>query len=281
MYSNLGWAPAVLALIFGFALLLVDRGLSKVKKEARFLIDIVLGLIFLGAVILEASRETISILYDNLLGQNTLDWLSNNYLWLIPLVLVLSVGLYIWQKYNQKMVEFFNLDEPKEVLGATLILLVMVFLVITLGLGHLKLNFSRELESSKFFQKAPDPTLDVINFNKFGGAQTIDFINNNIPPKAVFDSTDANYVLATLTDVHMASYTFEAEPTKKYEKIYEPTLAEDERLALIQDGQIEYILYLYQTGTSPTPFDNHPQDFSKIYSSPTAAIYQVIYFHGL
>ena len=77
-----------------------------------------------------------------------------------------------------------------------------------------------------------------------------------------------------LADVHMASYTFEAKPTKKYEKIYDPNLNLNERLQLISDGQIEYILYLYPGRISTTPFDNNPEYFTKIYQAK-AAIYKV------
>jgi len=276
MYANLGWAPAVLALIFGFILLLIDKSLSKMKKKIRYLIDSLLGLIFLAAIILEASRETISILGDNLLGQKTFAWLNHHYLWLLPLVLILTIIIFFGQRSNQKVGDFFCLDEPKEVLGATLILLIMVFFVITMGLGHLKLNFVREMANARLFHQAPDPTHEVINFNKFGGQATIDFINHNLPPKAVFDSTDANYVLATLADIKMASYTFESEPTKKYAKIYDPEISQAERMALIKDGRIEYILWLYLTHGAQSPFDNYPANFQRIYSSNTAAIYQVI-----
>ena len=275
MYSNLGWAPAVLALIFGFLLLLIDRILFQAKREVRYLVDILLVLIFIGAIFLQVQFETVAIFYDHLLGQKTLDWLSGNYLWLIPLTVLISLAVFFRQKYQPKAGDFFRLDEPKEVLGATLILLTVVLMVSTLGLGHLKANFFKQTKTPQFFQKAPDPTHQVINFTKFGGAETLDFIQENISPKSVFDSSDANYVLATLVDVKMASYTFESDPTKKYAKIYDSTIPLEERLALIKDGRIEYILYLYQTGTKPTSFDHYPQYFRQIYSSQTVAIYQV------
>ena len=153
MYSSVGWAPAVLALVFGFLLLLFDKQLFKVKKGIRYFVDSILGLILLIFTYLEFKNEFFSNLYEKILGEGTLNFLNSNYLWLVPLVFVISLIIFIWQKYNSKLIDFFEISEPKEGVGISFSLLIIAMFLLTLGWGHLSSNFNKQLSNPTFFKK--------------------------------------------------------------------------------------------------------------------------------
>lgn len=284
LYTNLGeWPYLIWAIILGFVLVLIDRLLAKLTKISiylRYLIDLGLFLAFAWLIYLQSRFERLAPFYQKIFSNETKFWLNNNYHWLIPAVILVVLLLVIWQQYSAKFLAFFEFSDSFHDQWAVLILtLLLVFFISIPSQGYFQTYFSREIQSGRFFAKAADPTYLIIDVRKFGGMKTIDFIKKHIPAKSIFDSSDANFVLPTMADVYLGAYTFDSDPTKKYAKIYDPNTSEVERLRLIADGQIEYILYVYH-GNHPaspgqTAFDQNRQDFQKIYSNGEAAIYKV------
>lgn len=279
LYSNIGEWPYVLwALILGFILILIDRSLTKVTTTAkylRYLIDGFLGILLMVMVVLQFRFETIESWYETVFSSATHDWLNRDYLWLMPTITLLVLIIYLWQKYLVKLKDFFQFDEYQNQISMLSLTLIVVFFFSIPAQGNLRFYFKKEFNNYHFISKAADPTLEIINPQKFGGMATIDFIKNNIPPKSVFDTnTKANYTLPTLVDVHMASYTFDPDPTLKYRDLYEVDISLEKKLAMVKEGDIDYLIYQYQTGKQ-SPFAAHPEYFTRIFSTETASLYQV------
>lgn len=76
-----------------------------------------------------------------------------------------------------------------------------------------------------------------------------------------------------MVDVYLGAYTYDSDPTKKYHNLYE-NVPIKEKLASVVDGKIEYILYLFKSGQTVSPFDAYPQYFTKIYDNGQATIFK-------
>lgn len=283
-YSSVEWPFVVWTLVLGFIIVLIDRMITKlntISEYLRYTIDTVLAIIVIGVIWSQFQSEKIANFYDRIFSESTRLWINERYYWLIPFLILIAFSIFVWQRYSKKLIDFFDFDEPRDKIAAVLLLFIVVFFFSSPAQGHLSTFPAKEFKNGTFWKVQNDPTTQIINFEKFGGQATIDFIRASIPPKSVFDTTDANYILPMFVDVHMASLTYESEPTKKYEKIYDSTISESERMTLTRDGQIEYILYLYSgnygQGSQIAPFDQYPNDFSRVYSSNTTAIYKVLY----
>ncbi|MBM2820983.1 MAG: hypothetical protein HW405_743 [Candidatus Berkelbacteria bacterium] len=277
-YASVEWPFVIWAIFLGFLLLLIDKiilKLEKISKSFRYTIDSILALLAILMLWLQSSRESITGLYDKIFSENNRLWINDRYYWLFAMIIAVSIGLYIWQKYNPKLVEFFTFTDCKDKLALVLATFILVFFFSAPSLGHFTTYSAKALSNGKLTAPISDISNLVIDYDKFGGQETIDFIKTRISPKAVFDSTDANYVLPMLVDVHMASQSYGSDPTKKYEAIYDPTITASERMSLINQGQIEYILFLRDTCESANPFNSDPANFTLTYHSCTADIYQI------
>ena len=280
LYSNLGEWPYVLwALGISFVLVLIDRIISKltnISKYFRYLIDSILGILLIWVIWVQYRTEQIESWYEAFfVSQSLHNWLNTNYYWLISVVFFIAVIIFIIQKYHRPLIEFFTFSEYKNSVTMLIFTLIIVFFLAMPSYGHLSYYAKKEVQNRHFFREATDPSPDFINSDKFGGMAAINFIKENIPPKSVFDTnTFANYTLSTLVDIHMASYTFDAEPTKKYEDLYNFNVPIGKKLAMINEGDIDYLIYQYPAGKSQSPFDLYPQYFTKVYQS-SAAIYKI------
>lgn len=280
LYSNLGeWPYIIWAIVLCFILVLIDRLLTKIgafSKIARYLIDGVLALSFLWLFFIQYKYEALDGLYERIFSENIHLWLNENYYWLIPIVVVLVLIIFIFQRYSKKLLDFFSFSEYKNQISTLTLTLIIILFISIPAQGHLRTYVSREFQNWHFFREATDPSPDFINPDKFGGMAAIDFIKQNIPAKSVFDTnTFASYTLPTLVDVHMASYSIDPiAPTKKYKDLYDVNVPIEKKLVMLKESNIDYLVYQYQD-ESQTPYDPYPQYFIKIYESPTAAIYKV------
>lgn len=280
-YTNLGqWPYIIWAILIGFILVLIDKFLSKIYpswKYGRFLIDGILLIFLVWLFYLQYHTGRVQEWYFSIFNfsTSTFNFLNANFYWLIPVIVGIALIIYILQKYYSSWVEFFTFKEYENHLTMLILTLIIVFFLGIPSFSHLSYYPKKEFQNWHFFNQAIDPTFDIINPDKFGGMEAIDFIKNNIPPKSVFDTnTFANYTLAMLVDVHMASMTNDPEPTKKYKNLY-LGIPVEKKLAMLKEGNIDYLIYQYQTPDKSSPFDSYPQYFIKIYDSDSAAIFQI------
>lgn len=280
LYTNLGqWPYVIWALMLGFILVLIDRILAKIyssRKYLRYIIDGFLGIFLIWMFWVQYQTEQIEKWHDAVFSNSVFNWLNAHYYWLIPIITFIALLIFIIQKYNRPLLTFFTFEEYKNSSTMLILALMIVFFLGIASFGHLNYYPAKEFQNWHFFSKATDPTLDIVNFDKFGGMEAIDFIKSNIPPKSVFDTnTLANYTLPMLVDVHMASMTFDPEPTKKYKNLYSFNIPIDQKIAMLKEGDIDYLIYEYQTLDMSSPFDPYPQYFTKIFSNDKAVIYQI------
>ena len=274
-YANLGWVWVIGALLWGFVFALIDRLISRFSRLLRLGCDLALLVITVLLFWLQIRFETVENFYERVFSSENSEWLNERYLWLGGLILIVSLAVYIIQKYRPKLVEFFHFEDIKNIFVLNLLLIILVFFLSSQSQDHLRVNLTKEIKSGHFFAQEEDPTFQIINPQKFGGMETIDFIRSNIPPKSVFDTnTFASYTLPTLVDVHMASYTFDPEPTKKYQDIYSFNVPIEKKISMLKEGDIDYLIYQYQDEQESSPFEVYSQYFTKIYDS-TAAIYWI------
>lgn len=281
LYSNLGqWPFLIWAILLGFILVLLDRALSKIKPQQRYwrlIIDGVLGIFLLWMVWGQFQSGMVQNWYNFVFSGSVFDWLNRNYNWLIPVVVIIALAIFILQKYYPKSLDFFQFQEYKNHSTMLILTLVIVFFLGIQSFSHLTFYPKKEIQNWHFFTAATDPTADFINYDKFGGVEAIEFIRTNIPAKSVFDTnTFANYTLPTLVDMHMASYSLDPiAPTKKYKDLYDLTVPIEKKIVMLKEGDIDYLIYQYQTPDKSSPFDTYPQYFIKIYESNSAAIFQI------
>ena len=280
LYSNLGqWPYLIWAILIGFILVLIDRILAKIyssRKYLRYIIDGLLGLFLIWMFFAQYQTGQIEKWYNAVFSNTLFNWLNANYYWLIPVVVLIALLIFIAQKYYPKLMEFFQFQEYKNYPTMFLLTLMVVVFLGVPAFSHLSYYPAKEFRNWHFFQKATDPLPDFINPDKFGGMEAIDFIKKNIPPKSVFDTnTFASDTLPTLVDVHMASLTFDPEPTKKYKDLYYFSVSIEKKLAMLKEGDIDYLIYQYQDNIYHSPFDAYPQYFIIIYDSSSAAIFQI------
>lgn len=278
LYSNLGqWPYIIWAILLGFILVLIDRAICKInpsRKYLRYSIDAFAGISFFYLVWLQFKTGKVNDWYNAIFSNNVFNYLNANYNWLIPVVFLIGLAIFFIQKYRPKLTEFFAFSEYKNSFALLFLSLAVVFFLGMPSFSHLSYYPKKEFQNWHFFTRTTDPSADFINPDKFGGMAAIDFIKANVPAKSVFDTnTFANYTLPTLTDVHMASWTFDPEPTKKYKDLYE-NIPIEKKLALLEEGEIDYLIYQYQAGENQSPFDFYPEYFVKIYDS-NAPIYKV------
>lgn len=279
-YTNLGqWPFIVWAILLGFLLVLIDQALTKIfstKKFVRYLIDSILALFFAWMVFAQYRSEAVENAYKAVFSPTLFNWLNNNYFWLIPVIVLISFGLYFAQKYSPKILGVFQFSEYKNQPSMMILTLIIVFFLSISNFNHLNHYLVKEFNNLHFFRQAHDPTFGIINPDKFGGMQAIDFIRVNIPAKSVFDTnTMASYSLPTLVNISMSSYDYGPDPIRKYKDLYDWNIPIEKKLTMVEEGKIEYLVYQYQLNNHSSPFDGFPQFFTKIFSNEKAGIYQV------
>lgn len=278
LFSNLGgWPFIIWAIIFGFVLALIDLMLIKLKKISKiilYLINFILVVFFGWMIYSQEKYATIKVFYNKIFSDDTQLWLSTHYYWLFALIIFAVLIIYILQRNHQKLTDIFQLPNFQNQSSILLITFIIIFFLAMPDQGNLRAYSQRELTSHRFLVTITDPTLQIVHPRKFGGMETIDFIRVFLPPKSVFDTSDANYDLPMLADVYMASLTFDEDPTKKYKDLYADVTIQ-EKLSLLKEGDIDYILYLYKKGQQQSAFDAYPEYFTRVYDNNQAAIYQV------
>lgn len=280
IFTNIGeWPFVTWAIVLGFLLLLVDRVLKKVDQASKislYIVEAIVLIFVFSMLILEFSKETLSTWYDSFFNSKPIQaWFSANYLWLFVILIIVGLGIYFFQRNKPKLEEFFDLSEPKNlIVNFSLIFLIVLFFS-TPAIGHWKTNLNKEITNGHFFGQPYDPTFDIVNPDKFGGLDLLSYIKQNIPENSVFDTnTDANYTLAVMVDVHMASMNYDVDPTLKYRKLYDPNVPLDQKISMLKEGDIDYLIYQYQYSSS-TPFDTYPQFFQPIYTNDLAVLFKI------
>lgn len=276
LYTNLGeWPYVIWALTLSFIFVLIDRHL-KISKLVRGILNFFILMILAIMIFSELEYQTISMLYDRIFSPSLKLWIGDNYYWLISVVVLSALALFLSQKYYPKLLEYTKFQEYQYKTTNVILMFIVIFFLGSKSIISLQNNFNKELANWRFFSDiSANPVSTVVNMNRFGGTETIDFIRNNIPAKSIFNSSgSSNMVLPMLVDVYAASFPFGKESTGAYQNIYKVDIPVQDRLKSVNDGKIEYILYAYSNNKA-NPFTEYPQYFTKIFDNGNAAIYMV------
>lgn len=276
LYTNLGeWPYVIWALALSFIFVLMDKFI-KFGKLSSWIINSILGVFLGGMVILELYFHTVSGAYNKVFSDTSKVWLGDNYCWLISAVVLAALILFFLQKYNSKWSTVFGYSDYQ---NKTTILMFTLIIVVFLGsrsISDLRTNFSNELSNHRFISKvSSDPTWSIVDEKRLGGKDTINFIQNNIPAKSIFNASGPNnMILPMVVDMYAASFPFGQESTGAYQNIYKKDVPIKDKLKSLSDGKIEYVLYVYPKN-KPSPFESYPQYFTKIYDNGNATIYKI------
>jgi hypothetical protein len=113
--------------------------------------------------------------------------------------------------------------------------------------------------------------------NNVGGQDAIDFINQNIPAKSVFNATGGFFYLPTVVDVHMTSYSSSADTN--YSMIYDgkDKITDNRRLSIINVIEADYLLVhrsKAKTEEIELILDQYPDYLQKVFKNK-AVIYKI------
>lgn len=276
LYGNLDWNFLVWALVVGFILILIDRlifRLSHLGKFYRWVVNILFGL---GASFLfywQARANWAGMLWQKIFDGSIYNWVAENYLWLMIILIFISVAIFVWQIKQPKIQEFFNLEDAKLPLARFFLVSIFVLILVapewTLFKTYL---FSKS--GPQFFYRSMTPITKVkadTYSNSIGGAGVTEFINLNIPSKSVFDTNSGYFYLPIMVDQHMPIYQSTANTEHRDLYSDETTLAR--RLDILHRYSIDYIL-VKPPKEGKSIIESLPQYFTKIYDGKFT-IYQV------
>ncbi len=275
-YANNGWPFVVWAIVIGFIFVLFDRLISKITQKLifwRYLIDGILIALVIIAFYTQLKFATASQIYQRIFSPGADQWLNHYYQWLIPIVLIMVLIIYFLARYNAKINDFFVFSHYQDEVFIFGLIALLTILLASPAISLFQTNVKKDLSQKHFIRSQEDPTFSIVDTNDFGGMATIDFIRQNIPAKADFDSNSANYVLPLMVDV-FTIYTFDPDPIKKYKDLYE-NIPIQKKLAILKEGKIDYILYVFPDPSGSSPFDSFGQYFMKIYDNGQAAIFKI------
>lgn len=274
LYGNVTWSFAVWAVVFGFVILLIDRLIKWIfsKKTSKYPEIIFSVGVFILALYLAYLGDKNQLL-AKIITENFNLWLGEHYLWFLIILLVITVALYLLTIFKPKVGDFFSFQPYRNQL-VTLGTLVAISVTMA-GPMNPALVYAYYEETHFSYFKAPmaDAASRVYSPTYFGDQATIDYINANIPPKSVFDSSLGYIYLPLVTDQFMSAYPYTDHPELVYNYLYLQNFPIEQRLACLKEGQIQYLMMA--TSLSPVSgLDQYSAYFTKIYEG-SATIYQV------
>lgn len=278
LYSNVTWDYVVWALFLGFGLILLDRLVGFSKRywtNWPTLINLLLAGLLGALIALEIKFATISNFYKKtIISQPVIDWLNKYYYWVILGLIIITLGILIWQRYSKKVTDFFDLGEPKHQLTAAIMVLIFTFFFFSPNLKSALNLIKLEFTEKYFFITAKDHITAVLDVNSIGGQEPIDFIRQNVPNKSVFLTDSASIkILPMLVDQYMAAYPRTKEE-KEYRRLFQSGLSLEDELKYLSSSGINYVFMTLANSSTQAAFDKYPQYFSKVYSDK-AIIYKV------
>lgn len=271
--QNVYWLFAFWGLVLGFIILLLDRMFTKIQSKAiKFIIYFVLSILIFVMIWSESKSQKITQFYQNVINQ-TGDWIIA-YLLIFVIILGLCViGFLIIQFLRPNFEEKFDLNEPKNSLFVTLLVLFSFVIIFSNWRDQLSI-INRKSFDAKLIKPVGDRTTNITNYSRYGGKQIFNFIGENVPPKSVFLVPESDTIFAILADQYMAAY-LRSQALTEYLTIYDPKLAINDKLTLIKKGKIDYILLTKSNINQKMIFENYPNYFKNIYNSDSAVIYRV------
>ncbi len=198
-------------------------------------------------------------------------WFSQNYLWLIGLLTAIAIIILIIEKQNQKVDDFFTLEETKNYLSHFFLVLSLILILFSPNFLKIADAYKNASQKNYLFLKTDSSNITSGLIKSVGDQPSIDYIMQKVPPKSVFISSGRDVFLAELVDQHMAAYPHSSNETL-YNKIFEEGISSNEKIKYLKEGNVDYVLI--SSSSKKSFFELNPQIFTKIYQQKVT-IYQV------
>lgn len=290
IFGSVVWHFLVLGLVYGFLALMLDRALSLLPRIWRWGANslLALGLVILiwGQIKFQAAAKAYEWLFSNPVD----DWFNQYYLWVIAALTLGTMAILIWQWKRPKSQAFFTFLEPRNGLMASALLIgLMVILFGTTysyGWDYTKMTLKRPYiflpVTYQDFRSGESHFVNIVK--SIGGAQTMAYIQKNLPVKSVFLVPGGVVdTLPTLLDQYMIEYPKKKDLLKTQEIYKEKNkIGINEAITLLKKEKVQYILLTDAPDQNQAFFDRYPAHFQKIFPASAAdgegdsVIYKVI-----
>lgn len=275
LYSNVTWDYVVWGLILGAIIIGLVYLIQLLVKKIRFgqiILNILLGALSIWLIFYQFKTDNLAKWFKaSLISPKVLNFLNLNYWWLI---VILALAVILCLVFFKKILAKVRLPEKVDPITFGLILAMVAFFMVSPNLKATANVFSQEFSKKKNFITVKDRSGEVVVYSRIGGKETVDFINDKIPPKSIF-LTDANVIktLPLVADQHMVAYPDSTE-LKKYKRVLAPETAWEDKLKYLSLSKAEYLFLAIPEKQSGPEFDSRPEYFTKIYANEIA-IYKV------
>lgn len=273
MPQNVSWFFLFWTLILGFVIFFIDRLYGSLKSK---FIKITLNLsLFFGLgtfVWLEFVKNKPD--YYLALIKPSASWIYANSFVVLMVLLAVAIFTITLEHFRPKVKDWFGHLEPKSYLTVSILLAISFLFVIPSWRGDLAV-VDKVYDKGQLFASPKNVKANLVDIQTFGGEEGVNFISNQIPPKSVFLVFAGHATpFAALFDQFMVGYPQSSE-LEKYQTIYYPTVDFIQKIPLLREGDIDYILLVHTEYFSPTVFDEYPQYLEKIFDQNQTAVYRV------
>lgn len=254
LYANFNWYYVMIALVFSFLLVFIDR---LVENRSRLFKIILNSLLFISLAILiwlQIKLGTVLSAYQLVFSPKTSNWLNEYYLLILGVWTLLIIIYFIFVAKKGKLSNMFEFKEKKPSITFILFGALICFFIFTSRLKAINIAFNEEEILKKRFNYE-----EIANYA--GGSKIIDYIRNNIGPKSVFLTNGQEVYIEMLTDQQASAYPHSADE-KYYSQFFNKNTSPDERIKILKKGKIDYILL---NKSKMEWLDTNTHYFEKIY----------------
>lgn len=274
MYGSLVWHFVMWAFVFGVLFAFIDKLMTLLtfsKKYLKVIIN-VLALVFLVVFgYLQYRYNFADVFYSGIYNVKIDNWMNNNYGIAIIILSIIGLVIFFFQKSKPKLASFFDLSNANTFWTPVLIVCFLVLM-----LTYNKMEFSKWFKSSA----SHNYLFSAVTYNSAptitaaGGADLVNFINQNIPRKSVI-LVPGNIVFALpiVTDQYMAGYP-RSSVLDRYLIFYSDKYTDEVKLTNLKKSKIDYILVNKPSSQNIAFFERYPDLFTKIYDS-TVILFKV------
>lgn len=275
LYVNVIWYWLPIGLVFGYIGLLLDQLINRFRPVWQRTTQAMLGLVIILLIWTQAKYQIAMIVYNKVTADTTNAWLNQYTVYLLIGLSILALLVYLAQIRWPKVSKMFVLTDFPSPIAAIFVIFVCVFFLAAPNyqgaIKIVKLNYSSILFSPTTV------TAEKYSLSYIGGQKALDFINQNIPAKSIFNTYGGFFYLPTVADMHMTSYSSTADTD--YGMIYKSSaeISLENRISILSQIKAEYLLINASPAKSKIIQENldaNPEYFTKIYKDKVV-IYQV------
>ena len=247
----------------GLLLFFLMAGLNRLLARQKVILyssSLILIVFFLAMFLIEPLKLPIAVFIDQAFFTPKNSFFYTYFLPILILLATVSLVIYIYQHFIQK--KELSIPDLQAKLNFAIIALV-IFAIFSLPYAA---NFWALAKNPKTSILRPRQIANLGDLDRLGGQKTLDFLNT-LPASSVLVISDVTtaQILAPYLKQYLAEYPFAIQKFTFSQKIYDPNISLDERLQILQNHSIDYIICLRSYETEIFAAD--PQFFSQIFAT--------------